>query len=228
MGDKIDNAPVVQDGKSPAELVVFGKSAASALKAIVKDAKLNIEISGRDYLKFEGWQTVAKFFGASVGIEWSKPIANGWEARAVVYDKDNKIISAAESSCGRDEKTWATRPDFAVRSMAQTRASSKALRNVFAWVVVLAGLEATPAEEMTGSDQAKPINTATAAPKPAPRCQKCNKPISDKVAGYSMEKFGGVLCFDCQKNYSAAPKAEPDKTKTVDVPAKSIPEEMIE
>jgi hypothetical protein len=32
--------------------------------------------------------------------------------------------------------------------MAQTRASAKALRNVFAGVVVLAGLAATPAEEM--------------------------------------------------------------------------------
>jgi len=35
--------------------------------------------------------------------------------------------------------------------MAQTRACAKALRNVLAWVVVLAGYRATPAEEMQGS-----------------------------------------------------------------------------
>jgi hypothetical protein len=34
--------------------------------------------------------------------------------------------------------------------MAQTRASSKALRQAFAWVAVLAGYAATPAEEMDG------------------------------------------------------------------------------
>lgn len=44
-------------------------------------------------------------------------------------------------------------PLFQLRSMAQTRASAKALRNVFAWVVVLAGYRPTPAEEMTGNEQ---------------------------------------------------------------------------
>ena len=36
--------------------------------------------------------------------------------------------------------------------MAQTRACAKALRNVLAWVVVLAGYAPTPAEEMDTSD----------------------------------------------------------------------------
>jgi hypothetical protein len=37
--------------------------------------------------------------------------------------------------------------------MAQTRACAKALRNVFAWVVVLAGYAPTPAEDMTGTEE---------------------------------------------------------------------------
>lgn len=37
---------------------------------------------------------------------------------------------------------------FQLRSMAQTRACAKALRNVLAWVVMLAGYKTTPAEEM--------------------------------------------------------------------------------
>ena len=44
------------------------------------------------------------------------------------------------------------KPLFQLRSMAQTRASAKALRSIFAWVVVLAGYKPTPAEEMTGHE----------------------------------------------------------------------------
>lgn len=45
------------------------------------------------------------------------------------------------------------KPLFQLKSMAQTRACSKVLRQVFAWIVVLAGYRPTPAEEMTGNEQ---------------------------------------------------------------------------
>jgi hypothetical protein len=44
------------------------------------------------------------------------------------------------------------KPLFQLRSMAQTRAQVKALRSIFAWVVVLAGYQPTPAEELTGNE----------------------------------------------------------------------------
>ena len=47
-------------------------------------------------------------------------------------------------------------PLFQLRSMAQTRANAKALKNRFAWIVVLAGYSATPAEEMTTDDNPPP------------------------------------------------------------------------
>jgi hypothetical protein len=48
----------------------------------------------------------------------------------------------------RDEKNWRDKPLYALRSMAQTRTAGKAIRSVFAWVAVLAGYSATPADEM--------------------------------------------------------------------------------
>jgi hypothetical protein len=60
------------------------------------------------------------------------------------------VISAAESICTRSERTWKERDEYAIKSMAQTRACAKALRNVLAWVAVLAGFEGTPAEEIAG------------------------------------------------------------------------------
>jgi hypothetical protein len=44
---------------------------------------------------------------------------------------------------------WRNKPLFTLKSMAQTRAGGKALRQMLSWVVVLAGFKATPAEEMS-------------------------------------------------------------------------------
>jgi uncharacterized repeat protein (TIGR04076 family) len=73
----------------------------------------------------------------------------GYLAGCEVVNREGQVVSYAEAACMRDEPNWAKKPRFQVRSMAQTRASSKALANVFRWVMVLAGLEGTPAEEMT-------------------------------------------------------------------------------
>jgi len=57
-------------------------------------------------------------------------------------------------------------PFFQLASMAQTRACAKVLRNVLAWVVVLAGYKPTPAEELPHAEE-KPNGSAPAAPPPA-------------------------------------------------------------
>jgi hypothetical protein len=58
------------------------------------------------------------------------------------------MISAAEAQCTVEEANWKNKELWQLRSMAQTRACAKALRNVLAWIVVLAGYSPTPAEEM--------------------------------------------------------------------------------
>lgn len=135
----------------PEQQLAFAKKAADALMKVVKPAKIN----GKDYLQFGGWQTLGRFFGATVGVEWTKPVEQngkvvGYEARAIVYQR-GEMISAAEAVCMRSERNWANRDEYAIKSMAQTRASAKALRNGFGWVAELAGLESTPAEEMDGT-----------------------------------------------------------------------------
>ena len=56
----------------------------------------------------------------------------------------------------QDESNWSSKPLFQLKSMAQTRACAKALRNVLAWVVVLAGYTPAPAEEMESDTVASP------------------------------------------------------------------------
>lgn len=138
----------------PKQVLEFAHKAAQALMDIVNKQSKKIMINGERYLDFQSWQTLARFYGITTGIEWCRQTHNekkvfGFEARALVY-QNGVIISAAEASCFRDEVNWKDKPSFQIKSMAQTRASSKALRNVLAWVAVLGGFKPTPAEEMEG------------------------------------------------------------------------------
>lgn len=140
---------LVLEGDPEAQLA-FAQKAASALMRVVGQKPKKVMINGKQYLEFGDWQTLGRFFGSTVGIEWTRPLegsTRGYEARAIVYHK-GEIISSAEAMCTRAERRWASAEDYAVRSMAQTRASAKALRNAFGWVAELAGYQSTPAEEM--------------------------------------------------------------------------------
>lgn len=114
----------------------------------------------KQHVNFEGWTMLGVLLGAINGasvhadVEWTRriPAAQnqppGWEARAVARMSDGTYLSSAEMMCTRDETRWSNRDDFQVRSMAQTRAQAKALRQVLGWIMALAGYATTPAEEM--------------------------------------------------------------------------------
>lgn len=82
-----------------------------------------------------------------------------WEACVEVRTPAGVVVGRAEAMCSRAESTWATRDDYALRSMAETRAESRAFRRAIGWIVHLAGYNPTPAEEM-------PPETPAPAPLP--------------------------------------------------------------
>lgn len=138
----------------PAEVVEQATVAAQTLKKVLESKSKKVLINGEQYLEFEDWQTLGRFYGYTVAATetteiWREGKLIGFAAKAVVY-QSGQIASNAEASCMRDEPNWKTRPEFMLKSMAQTRACAKALRNVLAWVAVLAGYKPTPAEEMDG------------------------------------------------------------------------------
>ena len=113
-----------------------------------------VVINGEKYLEYEDWQTIGRFYRITVGTDWTREVKDekgnirGFEAKSSVY-YNGTVIGGAEASCLRDESKWTGKPDFQLKSMAQTRACAKGLRNVLGFVPVLAGYKATPAEEMT-------------------------------------------------------------------------------
>ncbi|MFA5061950.1 MAG: hypothetical protein WC526_02300 [Patescibacteria group bacterium] len=149
----------------PVKVLEFAHRAAKALTEVVNSKAKKIIINGEQFLTFEDWQTIARFYNTSVGVEWVKPITKkdnvfGFESRAVAY-KDGKIVSSAEASCTREEKSWTDKPAFQIKSMSQTRAMAKCLRNIFAFVAVLSNYQPTPAEEVM-FDNPAPITKAPA------------------------------------------------------------------
>jgi len=190
--------------RDPAIVLEEAKRAAQALMTVVGQKKNPVIINKEQYLEFEDWQTVARFYGITVKvvrtalIDWGG--VKGFEATAeAIRNVDGMVVSSADAMCLNDEEKWSTRakfeyvdgvrvktgdvpvPLFQLRSMAQTRACAKALRNILAWVVVLAGFKPTPAEEMTGSET--PHQPANGKPPVAMPQEKGQTPDPTPTAG---------------------------------------------
>ena len=149
--------------RSPEEILAEAQKAASALQRVVSTKRKPVIFKGEQYLEFEDWQTLGRFYGYTTLVEWTRPVefedGKGFEARAIAIDKNGNTASAAEAMCLNDEPNWKDKPLFQLRSMAQTRACAKALRNILAWVVILAGYRPTPAEEIEAIQESEPSET---------------------------------------------------------------------
>jgi hypothetical protein len=142
---------------NPAEVVSRAAVVATALADLVRKQNLIVRIGQSDHVRVEGWTLLGSMLGVFPVVEWTRPVKEGdegayigWEARVEARTRGGEIVGAAEAECLRTERTWKGRDDYALRSMAQTRAVSKALRLPLGFVMQLAGFNPTPAEEMVG------------------------------------------------------------------------------
>ena len=146
---------------SPVALVQGARAMADALADVIERQKLATAIQGRRYVKVEGWTTLGIMLGV-VPREVGTIEQDGVYIAVVelVRMADGACISRASAECGSDDEldrygkpVWSGRPRYARRSMAQTRATGKACRLAFSWIMALAGYEPTPAEEMPDARQ---------------------------------------------------------------------------
>ncbi len=149
----------------PNEIVTRAKETANALSAVIDSQGLFTNIQGKKHVRVEGWTLCGSMLGVTAVVTSTRELANGWEARCEARTLDGRVIGAGDAMCTRDEKRWKTADDYAVRSMAQTRATSKALKGPLGFIVSLAGFAPTPAEEMDGV-----VASAGGDAKPGGRC----------------------------------------------------------
>ena len=183
----------------PEETIEMASLAAKALKRVISLKTKPVILNGEQYLEFEDLQLVGQFYGYTVKTGEAMPVevdgVKGAKARADLIDfKTGMYLGGAEAYCMRDEEHWNTRPKyewqgegnnrkrikigdevvpwFQLASMAQTRAGVKAFRNRLAWVVVLAGYRATPAEEMTEGTVSEAVKERRTVDKSEHYCQE--------------------------------------------------------
>jgi hypothetical protein len=173
------------------ETIFRATNMARTLKKIIVDQNLGVQIGGGEHIRIEAWKTVGRFCGYVVRTEALPSEGQGARARAeVVRLSDGMVVSTADAECGTEgDETWISKPHFQQASMAQTRASGKAFRNVLDWIVTLAGYNATPAEEMVRDDKPNRYTTVVTAVGPGHPdwCDEHNREFfkTQKMRGYA-------------------------------------------
>lgn len=148
----IVNKTAIVNVNSPKALKTFSVQ----LKRFIVDNELYTTIGKKNYVHVEGWQ----FAGASMGIfpvvEKVERI-NTVDSKEVKYRAEVKLIRLSDGStvgygmalCSNSELKKKSFDEYAIMSMAQTRAVGKAFRLTVGWLMKLAGYEGTPSDEMS-------------------------------------------------------------------------------
>jgi hypothetical protein len=156
-------APGLFGTSDPDQVVARAVKVADALERVIRDKKLIARIRQNEHVLVEGWTLLGSMLGVFPVLVWTRKLDDGWEARVEARTRAGEGVGAAESECLRSEARWAKAEDYAIRSMAATWATSKALRQPLGFVMTMAGFDATPVEEMPLSSE-EPAPTATGKP----------------------------------------------------------------
>lgn len=125
---------------------------ATDLKRFIVSQKLYTPIQGKNYVNVEGWQFAGGSMGLIAVVDKCERLERtgtevAYRAEVVVYSGD-KIVSRGIAICSSNEGKKKSFDEYAIASMAQTRAVGKAYRLLLGWLMKAAGYEGTPAEEM--------------------------------------------------------------------------------
>lgn len=139
---------------APRQMVMHASQMATVLADVIEKQRLYTNIQGKKHVRAEGWATLGSMLGILPREKSVTELSDGsYEAVVELYSLGSgAIVGQGSALCGIEEKRWANADRYARRSMAVTRATGKAYRLGFAWVMALAGYEGTPAEELDGAD----------------------------------------------------------------------------
>src|SRR6266540_3447846 len=142
-------------GATPHAIVARATAIADVIAPLVRERNLVKRIGQSEHVYLEGWTLAGTMLGVFPITVSSGPIFDldgqeiGYQATVEARTMSGALVGRADAECTRDEsEKWDKAPSFQRRSMAITRASSKALRMPLGFVMKLAGYDATPAEEI--------------------------------------------------------------------------------
>ena len=96
--------------REPEEILAQAQKAAVALKKVLDLKPNKVMFNNEQYLEREDWGTAGQFFGCTAKSIETRYVefgnVHGWEAVAVVVDRNMNEIGRAESMCLDDEESW--------------------------------------------------------------------------------------------------------------------------
>lgn len=207
------------DIAKPKEVVMM----ATILKNHIVGHKLYTTIVGKNYAHVEGWQFAGGLMGLLPKVTRITNLSSGneykWQAEVeIINQKNGQVVGTGFALCSNKENKKKTFDEYAVLSMAQTRAIGKAYRNILGWVMKLAGYEGTPSEEMVKMGETpkeegpvtktQPVSSTTTLKKgqvvgpngkPVYLCAVGQEIITEAEYKFSMTRFKKALCREHQK-----------------------------
>jgi len=135
----------------PVEVVEAATRVADALAAVIRAKGLYSVIQNKAHVRVEGWQLLGSMLGVTAICTATEEVEGGYLATVEARTADGRVVGRADALCTKHERRgpWKSADDYARLSMAQTRATAKALKGPLGFVISLAGYQTTPAEEMT-------------------------------------------------------------------------------
>jgi hypothetical protein len=196
------SAPLAPELATPKAFHKRCKEVARTVKAFIKENRsMQLVVEGKRYPRAEVWQFAAGCLGITPMVTKTEEVISddgqelGFISIAHALNSQGRVISGAEAACMYSEADWAGKPSFQLRSMAETRSCSRVLRHVLAYIMVMAGLCPTPAEEM-GPQPAKERDFKS-------QCSRsdCSNMISEKRRTDTRRKYGQAMCVPCEKTF---------------------------
>lgn len=127
-----------------------------------------VQIGPKTYPTVSWWTVVGASLGLFARVVYARRLDRddeiAYESRVEIH-KDGNVIASGEAMCSSKEARWAHADEYAIKSMSSTRSAGKCFRLALSFIAILAGLEATPAEEIptvTSTPGTTSGNSATA------------------------------------------------------------------
>lgn len=138
---------------------------AKDLARFIRENKLFTNLQGKEYVNVEGWMYAGSRLGILPIVE---ELVNQSTEAEIKYQSKVRLLNlrtgqdvgAGFALCSNKEPGKKYFQEYAIGSMAQTRAIGKAYRNILAWIIKAAGYEPCPTEELDPTQAAE--NTAKA------------------------------------------------------------------
>jgi len=156
------------------------------------DKKFVINIKGKEFITYSGLLQEAHEKGPfsmevqQLSVDWEKKCAY---CTVRLFTKDDIMFegvgSATQSNCGSMVKEHFV-------EMAHTRAKARALRDYL-------NIDKVCADELGDVREEELVKDKKEVPPTPNTCVECGVNVTQKVMDFSLDKFGRVLCFECQK-----------------------------